>query len=56
MKVLKSIFIVLCIGLALSGCASKYMQPVGSDREPSYVPSETEAVIIFMRPSTVGAV
>ena len=54
MKVLKSIFIVLCIGLALSGCASKYMQPVGPERELIYEPSESEAVIIFMRPSAFG--
>jgi len=54
MKVLKSIFIVLCIGLALSGCASKYMQPVGPERELSYEPSESLAVIVFMRPSAFG--
>ena len=54
MKALKSIFIVLCIGLAFNGCASKYMQPVDSERELSYEPSESEAVIIFMRPSAFG--
>jgi hypothetical protein len=54
MKVLKFIFIVLCIGLALTGCASKYMQPVDPEIELSYVPSESEAVIIFMRPSAFG--
>ncbi len=51
---MKSIFIVLCIGLALTGCASKYVQPVGPEIELSYVPSESEAVIIFMRPSAFG--
>ena len=54
MKVLKFFFIILCIGMAISGCASKYMQPVGPERQLSYEPSESEAVIIFMRPSAFG--
>jgi hypothetical protein len=54
MKILKTILFVLCIGFALSGCASKYMQPVGPEKEQFYQPSETEAFIIFMRPSAFG--
>ena len=54
MKVLKSILIFFCMGLAFSGCASKYMQPVDPAKEISYAPSENEAVIIFMRPSAFG--
>ena len=54
MNILKSILIVLCIVFALSGCASKYMQPVDPEKEQSYQPSETEAIIIFMRPSVFG--
>ena len=54
MKVLKSIFIVFLVGLTLSGCASKYMQPVGPERELSYEPTESEALIVFMRPSAFG--
>jgi len=54
MKALKSFLLIFCVGLAFSGCASKYMQPVGPEREQTFIPSESEAVIIFMRPSSFG--
>jgi len=54
MKVLRFFFLVLCIGLTLTGCTSSLMQPVSTDPTLSYSPAAHEAVVIFMRPSMFG--
>lgn len=40
--------------VALSGCASKYMKPSGLEATYTFKPSDTESLIIFMRPSSFG--
>lgn len=46
-------WLLLLASAALSGCVSSAMRPVAPE-QASYVPSADSAVVIFLRPSTLG--
>ena len=54
MKNLAVYALMSILALAATGCSSKYMKPAGPDAAALYAPSRDKAVIIFMRPSSLG--
>jgi hypothetical protein len=54
MKNLAVYALLSILALAVTGCSSKYMKPAGADAAALYAPSSDKAVIIFMRPSSLG--
>lgn len=53
-KKLLYILLLIVITLSFVSCASKYMKPAEPDAIMKYKPAANEAVVIFMRPSTLG--
>ena len=54
MKVLRFVFLFLCMSITLTGCTSSLMNLAASQAPISYSPASHEAVVIFMRPSMFG--
>lgn len=48
------ILLLIFVVFSFVGCMSKYMKPADPDAIVKYKPSETESLVIFMRPSSFG--